>query len=91
MTTCDVNRPLINYLKSISIEFTDYFGRTRKVEKSEYEKIKEHTDVIVTKKPSEEEPENTEFLRQKEEWRKQEELNKERNDVYYQDILFDGE
>jgi hypothetical protein len=31
------------------------------------------------------------FLKQREEWRKQEEINKERGELHYQDILFDGE
>lgn len=32
-----------------SIEFTDCFGRTRKVERSEYDKIKDDGDEIVEK------------------------------------------
>lgn len=31
------------------------------------------------------------FMKQREDWEKQEELNKERTSLHYQDILFDGE
>lgn len=31
------------------------------------------------------------FLKQREEWEKQEDLNKERTNLHYHDILFDGE
>lgn len=31
------------------------------------------------------------FLKQREEWQQQEEINKERPTMHYQDILFDGE
>lgn len=30
------------------------------------------------------------FLKQREDWQKQEELNKERTSIHYRDILFDG-
>lgn len=30
------------------------------------------------------------FMKQREEWQKQEELNKERTSIHYRDILFDG-
>lgn len=30
------------------------------------------------------------FIKQREEWQKQEELNKERTSIHYRDILFDG-
>lgn len=31
------------------------------------------------------------FMKQREEWQKQENLNKERSNLHYRDILFDGE
>ncbi|XP_070493336.1 coiled-coil domain-containing protein 174 isoform X2 [Chironomus tepperi] len=75
------------------IEFTDCFGRTRKVEKSEYDKIRDERDEII-EQPKEVEENIVEeigdsFLKQREEWRKQEEVNKERSEIHYQDILFD--
>lgn len=30
------------------------------------------------------------FMKQREDWQKQEELNKERTSIHYRDILFDG-
>ncbi|KAL7032453.1 hypothetical protein ACKWTF_007322 [Chironomus riparius] len=75
------------------IEFTDCFGRTRKVEKSEYDKIRDERDEII-EEPKEVEQNDVEeigdsFLKQREEWRKQEIVNKERSELHYQDILFD--
>lgn len=80
-----------------SIEFTDCFGRTRKVDKDEYDKIKNQNEDIIVEKPPQSVPETVteevgdNFLKQREEWRKQEELNKESSEIYYQDVLFDGE
>lgn len=89
------------------VEFTDCFGRTRKVHKDELEKLQEESEdltEIVEERLAHEDmapPISSKLLdtpsqasqeffqRQKEEWRKTEEINKDRSDIYYSNVLFD--
>lgn len=103
------------------VEYTDCFGRSRRIPKENLAKIKaqdnELSDVVearadqvdpsrnaprtpesageVSESESESEmigpPIGLQFQKQRQEWEKQEQLNTERSEVHYQDVLFDGE
>ena len=83
------------------VEFTDCFGRTRKIPKSEYISLKRQESVepearededrrsqSVERQQQPEEEIGESFLKQREDWRRQEQINSEQNEVFYQDLLF---
>lgn len=96
------------------VEYTDCFGRSRRISRRDLSKVKQqddelsnvvesreqqpHHNIEAVKSPAEESNESEEigpdiglqFMKQREEWQQQEEINKERTSLHYQDILFDG-
>lgn len=112
------NFTLIFFLR---VEYTDVFGRTRKIPRTDLEKIRKQDDDLkeeaearnqqmdssnreapspksLGQLPNDGSDHETiigpdiglQFLKQREEWQKQEEINKERPTMHYQDVLFDG-
>lgn len=106
--------------RSYRVEYTDVFGRCRKIARKDFHKVKEQDDemsnVVETREeqtdPNKDASDSSrsvgelsedsddsivgpdiglQFLKQRENWSKQEELNKERTSTHYQDVLFDGE
>lgn len=106
----------------LRVEYTDCFGRTRKIPRKDLDKVKEQDEDLQdvaesrdqqtdqkraeSKSPksvgeiSDDSNDNEsmigpdvglQFLKQRDEWQKQEDLNTERPSLHYQDILFDGE
>lgn len=103
------------------MEYTDVFGRTRKILRKDLKKIKEQDSDLKNEVESRDQQADVskdvpspksvgqisedssdhetiigpdiglQFLKQREEWQQQEEINKERPTIHYQDILFDGE
>lgn len=102
----------------LRIEYTDCFGRSRKILKKDLDKVKEQdedlTDVVESREQnskrdgksrspgeiSKEESNSEEemigpdiglaFMKQKQEWQIQEDINQQGTTLTYQDILFDG-
>jgi hypothetical protein len=78
------------------VEFTDEFGRTRSVSRDEFNARKrqqaedagdeDYTPIEETKPEPEEVGES--FTKQREEWKNQERVNSEQNEIFYQDLLF---
>lgn len=89
---------------SFRVEYTDCFGRTRKVRKDELESLQQNYDEELNEIAEERmanEPFNQRLLdapsqstqeffqKQKDEWRETEETNKNRSDIFYSNVLFD--
>lgn len=94
----------INNSKFFRVEYTDCFGRTRKVAKGELESLQQNYDEELNEIAEErmsKEPFNPRILdapsqstqeffqKQKEEWRETEEINKNRSEIFYSNVLFD--
>lgn len=102
------------------MEYTDCFGRSRKIAKKDLDKVKQQDEElsnVVESRENQEDPNRNapsplssvgeisddgdepmigpdiglQFIKQREDWKKQEELNAERTSIHYRDILFDGE
>lgn len=112
-------------LYPFSVDYTDCFGRTRKILKKDLDKKKKEdadlssvaesrTDQLnPNREESSPEPDRSkeenlssdnddtesfigpdvglQFLKQREEWQEQEELNAQRESTHYADVLFNGE
>lgn len=112
---------MTDFVSAFRVEYTDCFGRSRKIAKKDLRKVKQQDEELSNVVESREEQINPnknaissssssagevsdeedepmigpdiglQFMKQREDWKKQEELNAERTSIHYRDILFDGE